>query len=575
MNAGFVFWFLSLFLWNKVLTTTSPPSAGTQLASTNQYNPTLFTTVPYLYTVATLSSGTSPPAACFISLDGKKGTFGDKLTLETSSGPAEVPTSSTTSPITLPTSSVTSTPTTTPTATSTCIQYKQWKIAVPKGHYVEMTLESIHLGPGACLYEMYVIVKDGHSESSNVLHIQCEPDSTPRRIWSSGNEMLVERYGSSSRSSANTGFKARFEAKLLTNGDAPKFQSLVENVTLIWGYPSNLLCQAQAAPAPEITWYKNASMLQNSTSVIFKTTLYSKPEKYTCEARNSFGSEKKEFLVTTQKCSRFCRCSVLKSDPFWIGVDCAKTWYPYIVPNDIPHVAKYLVFVVSAGVNNCLHTRHFEQREMPLPLFLGALVHSRTRSKDLVDTLYRLGLSVSYERVLGLSADLGNYAISHFETDGTVCQSTLSIGLARPYSYTLALFATVTKNKPPVPEVCGLKQSSCSLMNNECSNPVDVVRNIWEESFVEMLSGQHNKMALLKARGDFSDGSNWMSALVKAEIATVGTSNSFLKAVHVKETAIAHQIIACALYRLRQASYVEWPECSGTSFEEWCEQRAL
>ncbi|KAL9985484.1 hypothetical protein ACROYT_G007898 [Oculina patagonica] len=66
---------------------------------------------------------------------------------------------------------------------------------------------------------------------------------------------------------------------------------------------------------------------------------------------------------------------------------------------------------------------------MPLPLFLGALVHSRTRSKDLVDTLYRLGLSVSYERVLGLSADLGNYAISHFETDGTVCQSTLSIGV--------------------------------------------------------------------------------------------------------------------------------------------------
>ncbi|KAL9982821.1 hypothetical protein ACROYT_G004929 [Oculina patagonica] len=90
-----------------------------------------------------------------------------------------------------------------------------------------------------------------------------------------------------------------------------------------------------------------------------------------------------------------------------------------------------------------------------------------------------------------------------------------------------------------------------------------------------MLSGQHNKMALLKALGDFSDGSNWMSALVQAEIATVGTSNSFLKAVHVKETALAHQIIACALYRLQQASYFEWPECSGTSFEESCEQRAL
>lgn len=46
------------------------------------------------------------------------------------------------------------------------------------------------------------------------------------------------------------------------------------------------------------------------------------------------------------------------------------------------------------------NTRHFEQRETPLPLFIGALAHSRTRSKDLVDTLYRLGLSVSYDRCL-------------------------------------------------------------------------------------------------------------------------------------------------------------------------------
>lgn len=81
-----------------------------------------------------------------------------------------------------------------------------------------MTLESIHLGPGACFYEMYLTVKDGPSRSSNVLHIQCEPDDQPRRIWSSGNEMLVERHGSSSRSSADTGFKARYQAKLLSKG---------------------------------------------------------------------------------------------------------------------------------------------------------------------------------------------------------------------------------------------------------------------------------------------------------------------------------------------------------------------
>ena len=159
------------------------------------------------------------------------------------------------------------------------------------------------------------------------------------------------------------------------------------------------------------------------------------------------------------------------------------------------------------------HTRHSEQRETPLPLFLGALVHSRTRSIDLVDTIYRLGLSVSYDRVLGLSADLGNTAISHFETIGTVCPPKLNIGVFTtsavdnmdhdqtatsapgsfhgtgislfqhpdtenrdaeqrsfnftsrsgkkvtklPENYTLVPAVTVTKSEVPIPEVCGLK----------------------------------------------------------------------------------------------------------------------
>ena len=54
-------------------------------------------------------------------------------------------------------------------------------------------------------------------------------------------------------------------------------------------------------------------------------------------------------------------------------------------------------------------------RETPLPLFLGAYVHVKTRSKELVDLLYKTGLSVSYDRVLAVSSDLANSAriISH------------------------------------------------------------------------------------------------------------------------------------------------------------------
>ena len=159
-------------------------------------------------------TGTLPPASCLVSLEGDKGTFGDELPMETPFIPSTSPTASPLPSATTPTTRRTGQSET----TDNCVEYKQWKITVRKGHFVEMILESINLGPGACLYSIYLIVKEIHAMSSNVLHIQCEPDAVPRRIWSSGNEMVIERYGSSSRLRANTGFRASYQAIPLSKG---------------------------------------------------------------------------------------------------------------------------------------------------------------------------------------------------------------------------------------------------------------------------------------------------------------------------------------------------------------------
>ena len=63
---------------------------------------------------------------------------------------------------------------------------------------------------------------------------------------------------------------------------------------------------------------------------------------------------------------------------------------------------------------------------MPIAVYLGLLLHSQTSQKNLIDKLYSLGLSISYERVLEKT---GNKICERFESEKTVCPPTLRKGL--------------------------------------------------------------------------------------------------------------------------------------------------
>ena len=88
--------------------------------------------------------------------------------------------------------------------------------------------------------------------------------------------------------------------------ERPRFQSKLENVTLLSCSWSRLLCQAQGGPAPVITWYKNRDRipLQNSTSVVYNYYTYSRLDDVKCVASNSFGSDNKSLLVNIQGMSK-------------------------------------------------------------------------------------------------------------------------------------------------------------------------------------------------------------------------------------------------------------------------------
>ena len=54
---------------------------------------------------------------------------------------------------------------------------------------------------------------------------------------------------------------------------------------------------------------------------------------------------------------------------------------------------------------------HSKDIEHVFPVFMGLSVHSKTRKKEIVNTLFEYGLSISYDRVLEISTQLGDAVV--------------------------------------------------------------------------------------------------------------------------------------------------------------------
>ena len=51
--------------------------------------------------------------------------------------------------------------------------------------------------------------------------------------------------------------------------------------------------------------------------------------------------------------------------------------------------------------------RHSKDRKIPFHIYLGMFVHAKTWKRTLVEMLHEYGLAISYDRVLEISAQLG------------------------------------------------------------------------------------------------------------------------------------------------------------------------
>jgi hypothetical protein len=73
--------------------------------------------------------------------------------------------------------------------------------------------------------------------------------------------------------------------------------------------------------------------------------------------------------------------------------------------------------------------RHSLERETPFCVYLGLLIYAKTRKKQLIDILFQYGLCISYNRVLGISTQLGEAAVERFVSEGVVCPPKLRQGV--------------------------------------------------------------------------------------------------------------------------------------------------
>lgn len=74
------------------------------------------------------------------------------------------------------------------------------------------------------------------------------------------------------------------------------------------------------------------------------------------------------------------------------------------------------------------YLRHSRAQETPFPIYLGLKMHEQSRKRELVDMLHESGLSISYDRVLSISTDVGNKICYSYHKYG-VCPPTLREGL--------------------------------------------------------------------------------------------------------------------------------------------------
>ncbi len=92
-------------------------------------------------------------------------------------------------------------------------------------------------------------------------------------------------------------------------------------------------------------------------------------------------------------------------------------------------LSQLLLFNSAQKNSAATQMHHNRDRETPLAIYTRLLIHAKTRKRHLIDKIFQLGLSVSYDRVLSITTALCNKVCHRYNEEDLVCPENLLEGL--------------------------------------------------------------------------------------------------------------------------------------------------
>ncbi|KAI8503415.1 hypothetical protein Bbelb_192360 [Branchiostoma belcheri] len=142
----------------------------------------------------------------------------------------------------------------------------------------------------------------------------------------------------------------------------------------------------------------------------------------------------------------------------------------------------------NVKVHQVVHNR---DREVPLPVFVGLKVHALTRKRQLVDSLFDLGVSASYDRIMDIVTSLGNNVCDYYQHIGTVCPPQIQKG-----QFITAATDNIDHNPSSSTSTGSFHGTSLSLFQNSVDNNISSESNSTFTNTITTVKGQRKVMDL-------------------------------------------------------------------------------